>query len=69
MKYSFAFLTLGALTSYIAVTHGHWWHVLHWLSVSSFLQAAGYAGLGPRVFANAGTPDSVFESRASGPPS
>ena len=48
--YTITFLLLGGLVSYVAVTSGGWWHLLHWFSFSCLAQAAGYAGLGPRVF-------------------
>lgn len=41
---------LAVLVSYLAISLGGWCHVLHWFSLSCFLLAAGYAGLGPRVF-------------------
>lgn len=50
MKYTITFLLLGILVIYFALTIGGWWHLLHWFSLSCFLQALGYAGAGPRVF-------------------
>jgi len=50
MKYSITFLILGGLVSYLAVSLGGWWHLLHWFSLSLFTQSAGYASLGSRVF-------------------
>jgi protein-tyrosine phosphatase len=50
MKYTATFLFLGGLVSYLAVTLGGWWQILHWFSVSCLLLSAGYAGLGPYVF-------------------
>lgn len=41
---------LGGLVSYLAVRLGHWWQLLHWFSLSCLLLAAGYAGLGPRIY-------------------
>jgi len=50
MKYSITFLILGGLVSYLAISLGGWWHLLHWFSLCCFAQSAGYTGLGPRVF-------------------
>ena len=50
MKYTIIFFMLGGLVSYLAVTLGGWWHLLHWFSFSCFALSAAYAGLGPRVF-------------------
>ncbi len=50
MKYPITFFILGGLVSYLAVTLGGWWHLLHWFSFSCFALSAGYARLGPRVF-------------------
>ena len=50
MKYSLCFVALGGLVSGLACHLGHWWHLLHWFAANCFVIAAGYAGLGPRVF-------------------
>jgi hypothetical protein len=50
MKDAFAFLVIGGLVSYLGITLGSWWHLLHWFSISCFALSAGYAGLGARVF-------------------
>ncbi len=50
MKYTITFFVLGGMVSYLAVTLGRWWHLLHWFSFSCFALSAGYAGLGPQVF-------------------
>jgi hypothetical protein len=49
MKYSVTFFILGGLVSYLPITLGEWWHVLHWFSLSCFALSAGYAGLGARI--------------------
>jgi len=51
MKYPLAFLLIGISVSGLAVYLGGWWHLLHWFTLSGFTLAAGYAGLGARVFA------------------
>jgi protein-tyrosine phosphatase len=50
MKYPIIFLMLGASVSCLAIRLGGCWHALHWFSLSCFLLAGGYAGLGPRIF-------------------
>ncbi|MBN1671229.1 MAG: hypothetical protein JXR37_09365 [Kiritimatiellae bacterium] len=50
MKYSVAFLILGGLVSCLSFTFGGAAHLLHWFSFSCLALAAGYAGLGPRIF-------------------
>ena len=50
MKFPVTFLLLGGLVSYFAARIGGWWHLLHWFSLNCVLLAAGYAGLGPRIF-------------------
>ncbi len=45
-----AFLLLGCAVSGPAILQGGWWHGLHWFAFSCFALAAGYAGVGPRVF-------------------
>lgn len=50
MKYALAFLLVGILVSYLGMTLGRWWNLLHWFSISCFTLSTGYAGLGPRVF-------------------
>ena len=50
MKYSLTFLMIGGLVSYLGITLGAWWHLLHWFSFSCIALSAGYARLGPRIF-------------------
>jgi protein-tyrosine phosphatase len=50
MRNSLTFFALGGLLSYLGFTLGGWWHFVHWFSFSCFALAAGYAGLGPRIF-------------------
>ncbi|MBN1867357.1 hypothetical protein JW916_08695 [Candidatus Sumerlaeota bacterium] len=50
MRFTLAFLVLGAGVSYLAVSLGGVWHAFHWLSLSFFALSAAYAGIGPVVF-------------------
>jgi protein-tyrosine phosphatase len=45
MKYPLAFTMIGVAVSYGGWQLGGWWHVLHWYSLSCFVQAVGY-GIG-----------------------
>ena len=49
MKYTILFLILGGLTCYQAWRGGGWWYLLGWFSLSCFVLATGYAGVGTRV--------------------
>ena len=50
MKYAFVFSLLALILAGLAVLHGGWVWLLLWPSLSFAIVAAGYAGLGPRVF-------------------
>jgi protein-tyrosine phosphatase len=50
MKYSLSFAFLAILICHLAVSQGGWWYLLLWFAISFFALAAGYAGVGARIF-------------------